>query len=230
MRRAARSPRRAAAHPTPCPVLAARPGVRAAEHVEGRHRERGDRRQATGRGRTGTGLTSTGLRSSRRVTVPRRRRRPRRCSWGLARRGVALRWHWPLGRGVALAPGFSAEARSRRAGHRGPRGSRPPRPRPAAPRTAAIPNFSRTTQGIPGWSGCSPYVRLVKAWSRRGHRRVAAGSGTLGEVRELGPHRELGRTPQDRVDVGVDDLDHPARQLVGREALGVGPVAELGDG
>ena len=49
------------------------------------------------------------------------------------------------------------------------------------------------------------------------------------EVGELGADGQLGGAPEDRVDVGVDDLDDPAGQLVGGQALGVRGVAELRD-
>ena len=50
------------------------------------------------------------------------------------------------------------------------------------------------------------------------------------EVGELGADGELGGAPEDRVDVGVHDLDDLAGQLVDGDPLGVGGVAELGEG
>lgn len=50
------------------------------------------------------------------------------------------------------------------------------------------------------------------------------------QMGKLGTDGELGRPPQHGVDVGVDELDDPPRQLVGRDPLGVWLVAELGHG
>src|SRR5512139_4259662 len=63
--------------------------------------------------------------------------------------------------------------------------------------------------------------------------RPRSPNSTSLQVRQLGPDGELGGAPEDGLDVGVDDLDDPAGEFLGGEALGVGfggePVEGVAD-
>ncbi len=104
---------------------------------------------------------------------------------------------------------------------RSPRNQKKPTPQTAVSTTAnaAHPHFSRTRERYPG-RGRS--VRTITERGRtRNRRRGSAAVGQVRQVRQLGPDRQLGGAPQDRVDIGVDDLHHAPRQPLGAETLGV---------